>query len=445
MNYGMNYAMSDISLEDKDTIQSSGRRTFLQFVTVDYLILRTYENIARRKEDGQPIFDATVEFKNPYQLSKQAIDKLEDVIDFATPAKTLSDRIKDKEAAGPRPIGDVLRDLDVSEVFRIYVICLVLQRMLSYALLNPRRLYDFKIEQEIEKTLRASNIYGTEDDVNDEASKYLTEILEQQILDAIKENNAGQPIEEDIKEIITKMVLHAGHLFDAGADRIEIGLEGDVEEADIEDDLVASLFPKYSPTDPSLPIEPSLFQLILKSGLREIIDTLEGHLPDDVYNLLNSRMSTKLVSTWATLFTENQPEIIDLLVGSLPTIKERLAASTTTSETQQDIRDIVLGIVEKFLDAAVTPMRLNDLETLLNNPSADSCLYFFRSLRVLVKGSITAQELWWDAKETQYEKKTGRIKFLRVIHWTLTDEKEFEEIVEYALSLSDRVEVGVSV
>jgi hypothetical protein len=435
----MNYAMSDISLEDKDTIQSSGRRTFLQFVTVDYLILRTYENIARRKEDGQPIFDATVEFKNPYQLSKQAIDKLEDVIDFATPTPTLSERIKTKEDEVGTDISVVLEALDVAEVFRIYVICLVLQRMLSYALLNPRRLYDFKTEQEIEKTLRASNIYGTEDHVNDEASIYVTEILEQQILDAIKENNAGQPIEEDIKEIIKKMVLHAGHLFDKDTGRVAIGLEGDVEEAKIEDDLVASLFPMYCPT------EPSLFQLILKSGLREIIDTLEGHLPDDVYNLLNSRMSTKLVSTWATLFTENQPEIIDLLVGSLPTIKERLAASTTTSETQQDIRDIVLEIVEDFLDEAVTPMRLNDLETLLNNPSADSCLYFFRSLRVLVRGSITDQQLWWDAKETQYTKKTGRIKFLRVIHWTLTDEKEFEEIVEYALSLSDEVEAGVSV
>ena len=37
----------------------------------------------------------------------------------------------------------------------------------------------------------------------------------------------------------------------------------------------------------------------------------------------------------------------------------------------------------------------------------------------------------WDA----FRDKTARIKFLRLIHWILTDDKELEELIEYALRL----------
>ena len=45
--------MSDISLENKDVIQSIGRRAFLQFTTLDFLISKTYEAIAKIVNDAQ--------------------------------------------------------------------------------------------------------------------------------------------------------------------------------------------------------------------------------------------------------------------------------------------------------------------------------------------------------------------------------------------------------
>ena len=74
----MNYMMSDISLEEKDVIQSIGRRAFLQFTTLDYLISKSYEAIAKiynetRFSDGA---STDLDFNNPYQLNTCVIEWL---------------------------------------------------------------------------------------------------------------------------------------------------------------------------------------------------------------------------------------------------------------------------------------------------------------------------------------------------------------------------------
>jgi hypothetical protein len=462
----MNYMMSDISLEEKDVIQTIGRRAFLQFTTLDYLISKTYEAIARIVDQAEDIAELDdnqkLVFNNPYQLETAAIEYLALEMAYATirPNNRLSERIAEKEQAGGAEPGNWLSITDVLyhvnsdgvedgkairhvDVLKLYTICIVLQRMLSYSILNPRRIYDFRVEQELQSAERSTNIYGTQDDVNDEASEYLVEVLRQKILDELKNANSGSPIEEDIKETIVKTVLHTGHLFSDDVERVEQGLEGGVREDEIEERLVDWIFPMlYDKSSPPVPAEkvylvgiPEKFPGLLDiSGIKSIIDTLEFSLPDDAFAICNSSVLTKLVSTWGMLFTEYQPEAVDLLVNMLPTVKDRFRSSVTKSETQQDLKDDAFEVIEEFLDETLTPIRTNDLDNLLNNPSATSSLYYFRSLRVLMgKGSFNPDkpiEQWSALTDS-----TARIKFLRLIHWILTDDKELEEIIEYALRL----------
>jgi hypothetical protein len=476
--------MSDISLEDKDVIQSIGRRAFLQFTTLDFLISKTYEALAKIVNDAQdrvPVpDDKKLIFNNPYQLETSAIEYLAleswEILLSTTHDKKLSERITAKERRDSsdtndwRSIAEVLYDYrDVPgnypsplpedrmwairriDVFKIYTICLALQRMLSYAVLNPRRMYDFRVEQELQSAERSSNIYGTQDDVNNEASEYLVEVLRQRILDELKDANSGSPIEEDIKETIVKTVLHTGHLFSDDLERVEKGLEGGVREDDIEERLVNMLFPMidlHAPPDPDSekPLDPKLQVYLLdvleNSGLKSVIDTLEFTLPDDVFAIANSAVLSRLVNTWGVLFTENQPEAIDLLINMLPTVKDRFRSSVTKSESQQDLIDDAFEVIEEFLDDTLIPIRTNDLDSLLNNPSATSSLYFFRSLRVLMgDGKFKTptrhgeEPPFWVEQWDAFRDKTARIKFLRLIHWILTDDKELEELIEYALRL----------
>ena len=226
--------------------------------------------------------------------------------------------------APPRSEKDMLAIRRI-DVFKIYTICIALQRMLSYAVLNPRRMYDFRVEQELQSAERSSNIYGTQDDVNDEASEYLVEVLRQRILDELKDANSGLPIDEDIKETIVKTVLHTGHLFSDDLERVEKGLEGGVREDDIEDRLVNMLFPMIDLLDPAHPPDAEdevyLLDVLENSGLKSVIDTLEFTLPDDVFAIANSSVLSRLVNSWGVLFTEYQPEAIDLLINMLPDCK----------------------------------------------------------------------------------------------------------------------------
>jgi hypothetical protein len=484
----MSYTMSDISLEDKDVIQSIGRRAFLQFTTLDFLISKTYEAIAKIVNDAQdreplPVpDDKKLVFNNPYQLETSAIEylALESWENFlsTTHNKKLSERVTTKEKRGGakdhwRSIAEVLYDytdfpthddhptlkpedgmlaIRRIDVFKLYTICIALQRMLSYSVLNPRRMYDFRVEQQLQSAERSSNIYGTQDDVNNEASEYLVEVLRQRILDELKDANSGLPIEEDIKETIVKTVLHTGHLFSDDLERVEKGLEGGVREDVIEDRLVNTLFPMIDLLDPEKPPRAEdqvyLLDVLENSGLKSVIDTLEFTLPDDVFAIANSSVLSRLVNTWGALFTEYQPEAIDLLINMLPTVKDRFRSSVTKSESQQDLNDDAFEVIEEFLDDTLIPIRTNDLDSLLNNPSATSSLYYFRSLRVLMgdgKFNPTPTHpnptaggqgppFWveqWDA----FRDNTARIKFLRLIHWILTDDKELEELIEYALRL----------
>ena len=471
----MSYMMSDISLEEKDVVQSIGRRAFLQFTTLDYLISKTYEAIAKiyldlvhpswRTTQPPPILKAG--FKNPYQLEACVIEQLQKrhLSQRFRPddTTTLSERIEVVEntyygqTTAPQkkpPIAEALYNqtfssvqntrLRVIDVYKLYNICIVLQRMLSYSILNPRRMYDFRVEQELQKAERSSNIYGTQDDINDKAPEYLLEFLRQKILNELKDANLGLPVEEDIKETIVKMVLHTGHLNSDDRERVKQGLEGGIIEDEIEEKLVHTILPMdyqrlNPPPAPATPTNNVILLEILKdSGLASVIDTLELSLPDDMYAISNSSVLTKLVNTWGTLFTEYQPETVDLLVNTLPTVKDRFRSSITKSESQQDLMDDAFEVIEEFLGKTLTPIRTDDLESLLNNPSANSSLYYFRSLRVLMgngKFDPMSPIEQWNALQDNPALDTARINFLRLIHWILTDEKELEEIIEYALRL----------
>ena len=60
--------MSDLSLENKDPIQRLGKNALLQFVTLDYIILKTYERLVTLLDPLIHAMDPNHKFNNPYQL-----------------------------------------------------------------------------------------------------------------------------------------------------------------------------------------------------------------------------------------------------------------------------------------------------------------------------------------------------------------------------------------
>lgn len=193
--------------------------------------------------------------------------------------------------------------------------------------------------------------------------------------------------------------------------------------------LAESMMSAQSFTDHSIH---QLSRLLELSGMAAVLDKFDDILPDDdIYGIANSATFDICVNSWAGLFDETQPEIIDLLVGLLPTVQDRFAASSTNSQNQQEIKAGGFNVMKLFLEDALQPIRLADLNFLLNNPSANNCLYYFRSLLVLSREKN--EQVEW----TAWTDKTGRLKYMRLVIWVLSETKDLSELFEYALSIMD--------
>ena len=465
-----NYSISDLSLENKDPIQRLGKNALLQFVTFDYIILKVYEAVAEKSNLTYP--KSHHKFNNPYQLDGFELqymacrclpceaDKLgvfnEDPL---TPKLTQKIKALEKGKHPPYNIEELLRlsqpQMSYCSLYRIYIIALTLQRLWSYVLVNTRRIYDFKVDQQIAELQRSSNSYGTEDKPNDDASSYFIASLKSKILQALRESNLGMPVREEVVDILVEVTLQMGYLLVDDKERMAIDAEGNVKEEENEIRLLSELFPENHTGLGSNPNAPVLSQLLEHSGLAPVFDTVDRFLPNSILWNSCSEVLNNLVMMWGTLFTEMQPEILDILASLIQgtTIVDRFRTSSTITDEQQLFRDGALKFMEDFLERTLLPIRISDLQDALDNTSANSVLYYFRNLRILVdENGINLNNKTTDGtnmlltpwncshnndESEDVEFRSGRLNFVRLMLWVLSDQKELEEIFAYGRSMWD--------
>jgi hypothetical protein len=266
------------------------------------------------------------------------------------------------------------------------------------------------------------------------------------------------PVREEVIDILVEITLQMGFLLVDEKERMAIDAEGDVKEEEHEKDLLSDLFPDHTDFDytnkvPKNPPAPILSELLHKSGLSPVFDTVDRFLPDTIPALSNSDVLNNLIMAWGTLFTEMQPEILDILASLIPTIRDRFRTSSTITGTitdQQLFRDGALKFMEDFLQKTLLPVRISDLQDALDNTSANSALYYFRNLRILVdkKDGINLKKADGDTylstswncshnanePDDDVEFRSGRLNFIRLLLWVLSDQKELEEIFAYGRS-----------
>ncbi len=455
--------MSDLSLENKDPIQRLGKNALLQFVTLDYIILKSYEKLVDLLHPIIIPMDPNHKFNNPYQLDGLELQHLlcnclpcmqmtgrhtisSSIVFNGTEGFT--DLLKQKEDPNypyptPKPpnpsipIDRLVSSLDFCDAYRIYIIAITLQRLWSYAFANTRRIYDFKVDQQIAQLQRASNTYGTEDKPNDDASSYFVASLKSQILEELRSSNYGMPVREEVQDILVELMLHIGYLLADKKQRMAIDAEGDVLQEEHELELISELFPDRANSLLPLPI---LSDLLETSGLAPVFDAVDRYLANEILALINSEILNNLVTTWGALFTESQPEILDILTSLIPTILDRFRMSSTNSDDQQIFRDGAVKFMEDFLQKTILPIRMSDLHDTLDNTSANSALYYFRNLRILVdktNGLIPPISSPWNCVHNNTDPddvkfRNERLNFVRLMIWVLSDRKELGEIFAYA-------------
>jgi hypothetical protein len=445
--FGAPYLASDLSLEEKDQIQSFGRRAYLQFVALDYIILRTYQGIASKVNDDPQ--NSKLKFTNPYNLDGEQLDALFKAMKKKEEERE-SKRLAGTHGSGSEPV-ERERQSKILKLFKDYMISLTVQRMISYALINTRRVFELK-SIPLENLEGQSNIYATTDKLDKEVIMYRREALQRKILEEMENANMGMPLAGDVQEIISRLVFAIGDLTPSVETYVESEVISNPDQDKAERELVKELFfverPDGSDTHHHDVKNKTYNDIKNKAAFQRVFKSFEDFLPDDGPQIINSGLFSNVIRIWSALFSESQPEIIDILTNLLPTIEDRFRSSYTTSEKQQDIRHEGLKIMIAYLEQSLTDFRLKELNDLLNDPAASSSLFCFRSLTALLPdinkekallADINKEKL--DGKEIQvWNVHNGRLKFMRLVHWVLTDEKELGDIFRYALSLVDEEE-----
>jgi hypothetical protein len=129
------------------------------------------------------------------------------------------------------------------------------------------------------------------------------------------------------------------------------------------------------------------------------------------------------MTVWNQLFQENDPEVINTLIGNLPKILEKFLLSKTESTSCcEDIkyRHNCLQIITDFIQKTLTPLRIEELSNLSQYPSAYNCLVSFRSLRAF--NNIGEWHLYEYLNIDKGDR--SRLGFLYVCYWSLSPQPE---------------------
>jgi hypothetical protein len=428
---------SDIALST-DNINRTARIAHVVFVALDYCIMHDYLKL---KELG-----FCVNSKNPYKID------LEDLGYIVNTKKLKNSSVSnDKPNYNPKKDekGDKSSDNitnsdnelnvmakspdDIEETFRDYNIWLLLQKMLSYVILNPQKLNQLQSVY-LGETLTSSDLYATRDVEDRDITNYAEELKNRKILEELENANLGTPPMNAAEEIILKLIDSLEFLTDDNMTQKSLErIANSTNELSKENDLLIEILTGKSIENNKCTILTS-GDMIRLIGLKKVHNSFTSYLPTNPRDILNSALFENLLKYWGNLFLTNKSETIELLGSSLPRILERFSNSVTLSESQIDTRHYGLKLVQRFLGNSIIPQREKELSDLSKYPTAASALIAFRSLRVvhIQSDKVNKQQVIWNVSNDS----TGRLDYMYIIWWLLTPEKELNILFDFILQYS---------
>ena len=184
--------------------------THVVFVALDYCILHDYLKLKKR--------GFCVNSKNPYKIDLEDLGNLIDTkklknSSIANDKQNYNSKKDEKDEKSSDNItnndneSNVLGKLsdDIEETFRDYNIWLLLQKMISYVILNPQKLNQLQSVY-LGETLTSSDLYGTKDVEDRDITNYAEELKNRKILEELENANLGIPPMNAAEEIILKLI-----------------------------------------------------------------------------------------------------------------------------------------------------------------------------------------------------------------------------------------------
>ena len=219
--------MAMLYMNDVDPIQRLERKAFLQFMALDYCILKQTKELITIVYSGydppQPSKDHPSEKlkENPYKFDS---DMVQDLMDFMSNPDN----------------SDVVDEL--LKYFQDYNISISLQQIFSHILINAKRVHELQ-SIEIEDISGTSESYGTTDQVDEDILDYYREIRNSRVKEELEKANTGTPIRGEFEDIVIEIVKAIGDFSNSDNENIlQKNKISVIEEIEHERDLVKKLF-----------------------------------------------------------------------------------------------------------------------------------------------------------------------------------------------------------
>jgi hypothetical protein len=405
---------------DADPVLRKARKVLLQIFALDYLILNTYGQLIQNLQGNQSV--------NPYAFvaSKADLDEIESYCGGARAGVGVT---------------------DLCSAFKIYTISISLQKIFSYVFINPQQ-FDGLQTIDVGQLSDLLAIDGTTDKISDEDKKYIKETRDSTTITQLEIANSGTTLKTEVENLILAAIDAIGDLSNSG-DETRIPDQYRIVEPEFQREITLStaLFEGVDSAGNPLTVD----TVIQYAGLKELFKAIINILPDDIYEIYGSPILEGSIDAWLQFFTQQNTQIIDMLVSTLPTIQDRFANVTPTptppttlsitcapNDTQIDFRYNGQRLMADFLNGALLPVRLDELTNLSNNPLAITFLKVFRSLLVLPDINQT-HGIWFSGPglDPNTNDPTSRLSFLYILYWLLTPLRELNVLFTFATTRLD--------
>ena len=433
------------NIQEINPVQRIWAKTFLQFVSLDYCIQSAIERLFS-KPKGSNVEKVQEDMineirNNPYKLTSKMISKLEELYN----SWDEFDRQGNYACKDPKNNQPCKGDIFLEDLTNYYI-SILLQQILSQVLVNPRKLYEMQTIEIEEEIKSASDSFGTTNKIDDDLITYYRDLRNEKNKEILEASNENSPIDGELEEIIIILINSIADFSNNSEENILRNLKSTYfDENGREYDLLTQLFEvpkrvsleeskttKESKTTPESQLldiisetSEKYKELFEKSGLETLRSELSNLIPFDFYGIINFDIFSDLLTIWNKLFQENEPEILNTLIGNLPKILERFFLSKTESTCCEDTkyRHNCLQIITDFIHKTLTPIRIEEISNLSQYPSAANCLISFRSLRAFKNVGEWDLYNYLNYNET-IKKDRSRLGFLYVCWWSLSPQPE---------------------
>jgi len=339
------------------------------------------------------------------------------LIELGIDSKNLNNPYYIDPSVLPSPYLKDLGDKDIQSVlitiFKAYLTCLTLQRVLSYALLNADAVYDLKLIFRGENVTKSKSIYDTKDSVDKDVVKESEKLMGIQVIDY---------------ELFKEIISYFGNFSNKGSDGFsDIALD-DSEDSTREATAIKLIFSNAANYDLFLKnVIDSSFSNTLPNGKflniigLKIVQKIYDMLPNSLSGILNSAILFSLPDTLIKLLGMPNPKVWENVFSVLSNIEDRFKRSVPISDQMADqsfiIRRFMLDFLRNSLGSGT--IRVNDLSNLIQNPSINSSLIYFRSLTDMTKKVNDFDKVSWSVPNDA----SFRLKFDFILYWSLGEKK----------------------